>query len=110
MSLALPAGLIDDAEDPLVAARRELLEETGFEASRWERIGSFVTESNYGLSTAHAFVAHGAHRVREPASGDLEEIAVDLHSRDEILDAIRGGDVVQLSSAAAIGLALALER
>jgi len=110
VSVALPAGLLDGDEQPEDAARRELLEETGYEATRWERIGSFVVESNYGLNTEHAFVARGARQVREPRSGDLEEILVELRTRDELIAAIRSGDVAQLSSAAAIGLALALER
>ena len=110
VSLALPAGLIDAGEAPESAARRELLEETGYEAADWERIGSFVVDSNYGLNTEHAFIARGARKVREPESGDLEEIQVELHTRDEVLAAIRSGEVAQLSSAAAIGLALAIER
>jgi ADP-ribose diphosphatase len=110
VSLSLPAGLIDADEAPESAARRELVEETGYEAASWERIGSFVVESNYGLNIEHAFIARGANKVREPASGDLEEILVELHTPGEVLAAVRTGDVAQLSSAAAIGLALAIER
>jgi len=110
VSLSLPAGLLDDDEQPEEAARRELLEETGYEAASWERIGSFVVDSNYGLNTEHAFIARGARRVREPQSGDLEEIQVELHDRAEVIAAIRSGDVAQLSSAAALGLALATLR
>lgn len=109
VSLALPAGLLDADEAPERAAARELIEETGYEATDWEPIGSFVVESNYGLNTEHAFIARGARRVREPASGDLEEMVVELHGRDEVLAAIRSGEVAQLSSAAALGLALAME-
>lgn len=108
VSLALPAGLLEAAEDPAVAARRELLEETGYEATRWESLGSFVVDSNYGLNTEHVFVARDARKIREPDSGDLEEIAVELHTREEIIAALRSGDVAQLSSAAALGLTLAL--
>ena len=46
--LELPAGLIGDedsapGEDPLVAAKRELLEETGYEAAHWEVVGDFFS-------------------------------------------------------------------
>lgn len=46
--LELPAGLIGDEdsapdEDPLATAKRELLEETGYEAAHWEEIGQFFS-------------------------------------------------------------------
>jgi ADP-ribose pyrophosphatase len=109
VSLALPAGLIEAAEEPAVAARRELLEETGYEATRWQSLGSFIVDSNYGLNTEHMYVARDARQVREPNSGDLEEIAIELHTTDEIIAALRSGEVAQLSSAAALGVALTLQ-
>ena len=110
VSLALPAGLLEPGEDPASAARRELLEETGYEATRWESLGSFVVDSNYGLNTEHVFVAHDATKVREPRSGDLEEIEIVLKSRKELIRALASGEIAQLSSAAAIGIAFVMER
>lgn len=37
----LPSGAVEAGEDPLTAAQRELLEETGVRAARWERLGAF---------------------------------------------------------------------
>lgn len=109
VSLALPAGLLEADEPPADAARRELLEETGYAAPRWRSLGAFVVDTNYGLGTEHVFVARGARKVREPASGDLEEIAVELHTREDILTALRADEILQLSAAAALALAFALE-
>ncbi len=43
----LPGGLVDEGETPLETARRGLLEETGYVAARWSRLG--VVEDNPGL-------------------------------------------------------------
>lgn len=75
--LAFPGGAIEQAESPLAAARRELLEETGCEAAEWHRLGSFVTNANQGCNVVHMFRATGCRRVSEPRSGDLEETSVE---------------------------------
>jgi ADP-ribose pyrophosphatase len=108
VSLSLPAGYVEEDEDPLAGAKRELLEETGYAADDWRALGTWVVDGNYGVCSEHAFVARGARRVKEPDHGDLEEIAVELHSVDEVRAALRSGDVAQLSAAAALGVALAL--
>ena len=77
-TLTLPAGLISPGEEPVVGARRELLEETGYEADGWESLGTFVQNSNYAGSRAHVFRARNARRVAEPDSGDLEHIEIVL--------------------------------
>src|SRR5437588_10763753 len=46
VSLMLPGGLLEPGEDPLLAAQRELREETGFVANEWESLGRFVPNSN----------------------------------------------------------------
>lgn len=75
--LEVPAGLMDAAgESPLETAKRELLEETGYAAERWETLlrGPF----NAGLTDDEIvyFIARGARRVREPEHEALEAIEV----------------------------------
>jgi ADP-ribose pyrophosphatase len=101
----LPAGYLEPDEDPLEAAKRELLEETGYVAEYWSFLGAFCADGNRGCGRAHIYLATGARRVAEPDSGDLEEMVIDLMAMSELFDAIRRGETPVLGIVAALGLA-----
>lgn len=105
VSLSLPAGGFHADEEPLAGAVRELREETGFEADRWEQLGRFIVDPNYGCGIMHAFIAHGAQKVCEPDSGDLEDQQLLIMPLTEAVARLRGGEILHLASAAALGLA-----
>jgi ADP-ribose pyrophosphatase len=105
VSLSLPAGYLEEGEEPLAGARRELLEETGHDAANWVPLGRYVVDGNYGAGAMHAFIATGAHKVREPSSDDLEEQELLSMPFAEAIAKLRAGEVAQLSSAATLGLA-----
>lgn len=104
VSLMLPGGLLEEGEDPLATARRELIEETGFDSDEWESLGRFVPNSNYRCGETHLFLAWNAHRICEPNDGDLEETEILLLPLEKLVDELRDGNVVSLSSACAISL------
>jgi len=105
VSLSLPAGYLEDGEVPLAGAKRELLEETGYEAAEWLPLGSYVVDGNYGAGAMHAFIAKDARKVGEPDSGDHEEQELLVMPFAEAIARLRAGEVAQLSTAAALGLA-----
>lgn len=104
--LSLPSGLLDPEEKPLDAAKRELLEETGYTATQWSHLGSFVMNGNYGCGKAHLFIAKDASRVTNPDHGDLEEIRVQTVSRVSLLESLQNGEISLIGTAAAIALAV----
>ena len=55
----LPAGRIDEGESELAAAKRELLEETGYTARRWQRIFRFYASPGFVDETMAVYLARG---------------------------------------------------
>jgi len=106
ISLAIVGGYIEPGEDPLAAAQRELLEETGHEAPEWLSLGSYVVDANRGAGVAHLFLAHRARRVGECASDDLEEQETALLTYAEMEEALAANAFKVLPWATAAALAL----
>jgi ADP-ribose pyrophosphatase len=70
----IPAGTFDGREDPLVCARRELTEETGYAAGTWQALGAITPVPGYSDERIHLFLA----RDLAPAAQHLD--------KDEVLE------------------------
>lgn len=75
MMWELPAGRIDDGESPLAAARRELLEETGYSARQWKRILHFYVSPGFLDETMTIYLARGLRAGEAQPEAD-EKIAI----------------------------------
>jgi ADP-ribose pyrophosphatase len=66
----LPAGRIDPGEKPLPAAKRELLEETGYTAAHWRRILNFYASPGFLAETMSIYLATGLRAGRAQPEDD----------------------------------------
>ena len=105
-SLAPVGGYLEPGEEPLAAAKRELLEELGCEAPQWNHLGHFRVDANRGAGTSHLFLARQARRVAQPIVDDLEEQQLLHLTRAEVEAALTAGEFKVLAWAMAIALAL----
>lgn len=105
-TLATPGGYLEPDEDPLCAAQRELLEETGYVAERWQSLGRFAVDGNRGCGQAHLYLADKARWKQPIDADDLEEQELLLLTRAEMEAALRAGEFKGLSWSAAVAMAL----
>lgn len=105
-TLAPVGGYVEPGEDPLAAAQREMLEETGYKAPHWTGLGQYVTDGNRGSGMAHLFLARDAYSVAEPDADDLEEQEMIFLSRTEVEIELAAGNFKVLAWPTVMALAL----
>jgi ADP-ribose pyrophosphatase len=91
--LEFPAGTLDEGEDPLSTMERELQEETGYAASRWDALGAMLPCPGYSDEVIHLFLARDLRQLPNPPAGDADEDLEVLLMEPAALDAaIASGD------------------
>jgi ADP-ribose pyrophosphatase len=103
--LELPAGHIENGENPEDCARRELQEETGYSASSWKKIGWFHPSPGISPQRAHAYLARHLKKGilhREPYEFGMEVKTLGLR---DVYKLLWRGDIVHAPTASALGIA-----
>ncbi len=93
-TLEIPGGMVD-AEDPspIVAARREMIEESGYDSDRVAPLGAIHPNPAIQSNTCHSFVAWDVERRHDPRFDATEETEVVLVPLAGIPDLIRTGEI-----------------
>ena len=95
----------DSAEDALAAAKRELMEETGYESDDWKFLLSVPSNATMADNYANIFVAKNCRKVSGQSLAETEFLNVHLHTREEIDEMIASGEFPQASHILALLLA-----
>lgn len=88
----LPAGRLEKGEDPLAAAKRELLEETGYVAREWESLGFIYTSPGICTEKLYLYKADELNfEHRQPDEGEIIDYCeIKL---DQILKMVKNGEI-----------------
>lgn len=95
--LEFPAGKIDPGEDPAVTAKRELKEETGYEATALEYLTTIHPVISYSTEAIALYKATGLTQGKRQLD-DNEFLDIELMSPDELMQGIRLGEVTDVKT------------
>lgn len=96
----LCAGVMEEGETPLQAARRELLEETGFGGGEWTEYMTICANPSNHTNLTHTFLAVGVERIDEQHLDETEELTCHLLLPEEVFALLRNGEIYQALMAA----------
>jgi 8-oxo-dGTP pyrophosphatase MutT (NUDIX family) len=93
-TLEIPGGMVDaDDASPLIAARREMIEESGYDSERVEPLGCIHPNPAIQNNRCHSFVAYDVERRYDPSFDSTEETEVVLVPLLRVPDLVRSGDI-----------------
>ena len=92
-TLETPGGMVDRGESPIAAAKRELLEETGYASDEWSYLGAVEPNPAFHPHLCHHFLAENVKQVADLDLGPGEAIAIELCDLPQLKAAMRDGSL-----------------
>jgi ADP-ribose pyrophosphatase len=104
--LEFPAGTLETNEEPLETVKREIEEETGYRAHKWDKLGEFFLAPGYSDEILYAFLARDLEKLETPPQHEEDEdIEIVFFTPEELETAIRDGQPVDGKTIASFFLA-----
>jgi ADP-ribose pyrophosphatase len=104
--LEFPAGTLEATENPLETVQREIEEETGYSAQKWDKLGEFFLAPGYSDEIIYAFLARDLTKLDTPPKQDEDEdIETILLTPEEMEKAILEGEPIDAKSITSFFLA-----
>lgn len=96
----IPAGVIEKGEEPVEAAKRELMEETGFGGGEWEPFMKTCQNPGTCNNITHTFLAHDVERMGRQHFDASEDLDVYLLSEEDVRRILANDEIKQSMMAA----------
>ena len=104
--LEFPAGTLEPNEDPLETIQREIEEETGYRAQKWQKLGEFFLAPGYSDEIIYAYLAQDLEKLEKaPTQDEDEDLETVFFTPDELEKSILDGELLDAKSISSFFLA-----